>query len=66
MDSTLKITMREGDYKALPLEIRSQMVLEVVEVEFDYSSDPLWNELKKKSREAYKALKEREFKLRHP
>lgn len=66
MEPTVKITMLESDFKAIPAAIRSQMRVEVVEVDFDYSQDELWQTLKKKSTEAYKALKEREFKLRHP
>lgn len=66
MDNTVKITMLESDFKSLPAEHRQKMRLEVVEVEFDYSGDELWLKLSKQSREAYKALKEREFKLRHP
>lgn len=66
MDNTVKITMLESDFKALPANVREQMRIEVVEVDFDYSGDELWQKLSKASREAYKALKEREFKLRHP
>lgn len=66
METTVKITMLESDFKALPADVRKQMRIEVVEVEFDYTADELWQKLSKASREAYKALKEREFKLRHP
>ena len=32
---------------------------------FDYSDDELWQELKKDSSKSYRALKKREFDLRH-
>lgn len=66
MEDKVKITMLKIDFEALPKEIRAKMMVEVVEVDFDYSKDELWNDLAKKSKEAYRALKEREFKLRHP
>ena len=61
----LKFRMDEDDYKLLSNETRSRMDLISKDVQdFDYTSDELWQELKKKSYKAYKELKKREYEIR--
>lgn len=66
---TLKITMAafEELYNMglIDLDEKEYKIsrIEPHEVEYDY--DEQWRELKKASNEAYKKLKEHEFKLRH-
>ena len=53
-------------YESLPQLLRDEIdIKNVDEVDFDYSEDEIWQELKKESTKAYKKLKEREFILRH-
>jgi len=61
----LQVRMEEHDYNSLPPEVQSRSEIQYVKVDEDYSHDELWNELKKKSNKAYKALKDREYDLRH-
>lgn len=66
---TLKITLRafEEIYNMGLIDLSSKDFkisrIEPHEVEYDY--DELWRKYKKESNEAYKKLKEHEFKLRH-
>ena len=62
----LQIRVEEEQYNQLPPEIQEQLTIHTVVVEEeDYSHDELWNSLKKQSVKAYKALKDREYDLRH-
>jgi len=62
----LTFRMEEELYKEIPSYIRERIEVKTVEVEdVDYSHDELWKELKDKSVKAYKALKNREYDLRH-
>lgn len=62
----MELRMMEDDYKNLPPEYREQIEIKSIDVDnFDYSDDVLWQKLKKESLSAYRALKKREFKLRH-
>lgn len=62
----LEMRMQEEHYNLLPNELKPLIELKSVSVEeIDYSQDELWNELKSKSIKAYKALKDREYDLRH-
>jgi hypothetical protein len=65
-DEFINLRMASVDYFDLPNEIRESMVIRSVdEVGFDYSHDEVWQQLKQQSDKAYKALKNREFDLRH-
>jgi hypothetical protein len=65
-DEFINLRMASVDYFDLPNEIRESMVIRSVdEVGFDYSHDDVWQQLKQQSDKAYKALKNREFDLRH-
>jgi hypothetical protein len=62
----LEIRMAQEDYQQVPEEIRGLMEVRLVKVEGeDYSHDELWRTLNDKSKKAYKALKDREYDLRH-
>ena len=62
----LHFRMEEEHYNQLTTEQRHGLDLHKVEVEgVDYSSDELWCKLKSESVRAYKALKDREYDLRH-
>jgi len=58
--------MEEEDYNELPPEIQEQLSISVIKTEGeDYSHDELWKSLKKESDKAYKALKNREYDIKH-
>ena len=62
----LHFRMEEKYYNQLTDEQRHGLELHKVEVEgFDYSHDETWCKLKSESVRAYKALKDREYDLRH-
>lgn len=62
----LHFRMEEEQYRQLEDEQRTALNIYKVEVEgIDYSSDEIWNALKKKSVKAYIELKNREYDLRH-
>lgn len=66
MKNWLKLKIAEEDYKLLSKNIRDSMEILVIDTdEFDYSDDELLKELKKVSNKAYKAVKKREYELRH-
>jgi hypothetical protein len=61
----IKVILPVMVYKKFHKRIRKFCTIENVEPkEFDYSKDDIWKELKSKSTKAYKAVKEREFKIR--
>lgn len=66
---TLKITMTafEVIYNMGLIDLSSKdfKISRIEPHEVDYPDDPVWKELKRASNEAFKKLKEHEFKLRH-
>lgn len=61
----LHFRMEVEHYKELAQEVRDRIEPLKVEVDFDYSHDTTWKELKDKSIKAYKELKNHEYNLRH-
>jgi hypothetical protein len=66
---TLKITKEafEELYNMglIDLDEKEYKISRVEPHDVEYEDDPVWKELKKESNNAYKKLKEHEFKLRH-
>lgn len=63
----LTIKMPKSVYEAMPLEFRHRMELYYVDdPDFDYTSNETWQQAKKESSEAYKRLKEIEYKIKYP
>ena len=62
----LDMRMYKEDYDTLDKKVTDKIEVKTVDIEdFDYSHDDIWKDLKTKSNKAYKALKNREFELRH-
>jgi tRNA nucleotidyltransferase (CCA-adding enzyme) len=66
MRELINFQMEKKDFQELHTSIQNMLVVRSVKVEnVDYSDDPIWQDLKKKSDKAYKELKNREYDLRH-
>ncbi len=62
----MQIRMMEEDYNEIPPEVRERTEIMVIdEVNPNYKEDELWCELDKKSKQAYREKKKREFELRN-
>jgi hypothetical protein len=62
----VKAEMAKDIYARIPHELQEFISIKNVDVpDYDYSSDTQWQELKKASDKAYKALKVREFEIRN-
>ena len=66
MRELINFQMDKKEFQELHISIQNMLVVRSVKVEnVDYSDDPIWQDLKKKSDKAYKELKNREYDLRH-
>jgi tRNA nucleotidyltransferase (CCA-adding enzyme) len=66
MRELINFQMGKKDFQELHTSIQNMLVVRSVKVEnVDYSDDPIWQDLKRKSDKAYKELKNREYDLRH-
>jgi tRNA nucleotidyltransferase (CCA-adding enzyme) len=66
MRELINFQMDKKEFQELHTSIQNMLVVRSVKVEnVDYSDDPIWQDLKKKSDKAYKELKNREYDLRH-
>ena len=66
MRELINFQMEKKEFQELHTSIQNMLVVRSVKVEnVDYSDDPIWQDLKKKSDKAYKELKNREYDLRH-
>ena len=66
MRELINFQMDKKDFQELHASVQNMLVVRSVKVEnVDYSDDPIWQDLKKKSDKAYKELKNREYDLRH-
>ena len=59
----LKVEIPYDDYVSLPQDLKQKMTVVSVE-NGDYEDDEEWSMLKKRSAQAYKSLKKREFEIR--
>jgi len=67
MDILIKAKIKQADFEKLPKEIRDLFLVEIVEpINYDYSKNPTWVNLKKESDKMYKDLKKLEFEIRNP
>ena len=67
MDILIKAKIKQSDFEKLPKEIRDLFLIEFVEpINYDYSKNPTWANLKKESDKMYKELKKLEFEIRNP
>jgi hypothetical protein len=66
MDERIRLEIKKAEFEKIPTEYRILFNPIAVDVPSEeYLKDPKWNELKKDSTKAYKALKDHEFNLRH-
>jgi tRNA nucleotidyltransferase (CCA-adding enzyme) len=66
MRELINFQMEKKEFQELHASVQNMLVVRSVKVEnVDYSDDPIWQDLKKKSDKAYKELKNREYDLRH-
>ena len=67
MQTVIKLKINGLDFEKLPKEIRELFFIDIVEpINYDYSKNPTWVNLKKESDKMYKELKKLEFEIRNP
>ena len=67
MDILIKAKINQSDFEQFPKEIRDKILIEFIEpINYDYSKNPTWVNLKKESDKMYRELKKLEFEIRNP